>query len=56
MAMYLIIVVKADEKEYYGPFPSERRAKEYAEQFGDEATWIIVPIIVPNCVQVRVMY
>lgn len=45
--------------DYFGPFPTEDRAKKYAESFADSNdvyTFEILPIIVPNCVQVKLMY
>lgn len=60
--MYLIIRLNKDNtKDYFGPFPSKRRAEEYANSF---ATYLpdshlqsaIVPLIIPNSAQVRYTY
>lgn len=54
--MYLIVRYNAEVvTDYFGPFPSEARAHKYAEQFEDKR-YAIVPLIVPNCVQVKLVY
>lgn len=56
--MYLICawVNDGDTPDYFGPFPTEERAKEYATSFSEDRHYTILPIIVPNCVTVRLNY
>ena len=58
--MYLIERKNKEEGltiiNYFGPFPTERRAKEYAGSFDANCTYKIMPMIVPNCVTVKHNY
>lgn len=52
--MYIIIVHRAYDSypEYFGPFQTESRAKQYGKEMPEEWIWSIVPITVPNCIGV----
>lgn len=57
--MYLITRWNVDRTiDYFGPFPNEDRAKKYAESFEKETTkvYTVQPLIVPNCVTVKLNY
>lgn len=59
--MFLIIrkgepVCDMETEEFFGPFPTEERANEYGNSFEHDTKFLIVPLIVPNCVQVKLMY
>lgn len=55
----MYIVLREDSNKeiaYFGPFPTEARALEYARSFERRAEFVVKPIIVPNCVQVKLNY
>lgn len=55
--MYMIVASRINgDVDYFGPFPTEDRAKEYAQSFEDYRRWHVVPLIVPNCVTVKLNY
>lgn len=55
--MFLIIRTSTDgEEDYFGPFPTEERAKEYSLSFDNECEYLIEPLIVPNCVSIKLNY
>lgn len=55
--MYLIARTSKDKlTDYFGPFPTESRAFEYASSFEAGSAFQVLPIIVPNCVTVRLNY
>lgn len=54
--MYLIIRISDEGTDYFGPFPTEDRAREYAKSFENWKAIYFVPLIVPNCVQVKLVY
>jgi len=58
--MYLIarygVVNGIEIIDYFGPFTTEDRAREYSKSFEDTSCVDICPLIVPNCVQVKLMY
>jgi hypothetical protein len=58
--MYMIIRYNSnyddDCDDYFGPFPTADRANKYAESFEQDVRFRVVPLIVPNCVQVKLVY
>lgn len=55
--MYLIARTNEDGLiDYFGPFPTINRAVEYANSFTNETAFVVLPIIVPNCVTVKLNY
>ena len=42
--------------DYFGPFPTKERAEKYAESFDEKCRWHVKPLIVPNCVSVKLVY
>jgi hypothetical protein len=57
MFAILRIHLPSGTKDYFGPFPTEERAKKYSDDFEiEQYAWSIVPLIVPNCVTVKLNY
>lgn len=55
--MYVLEVRRYGKSEYFGPFPNEDRARRYADAGGwDPSMTDILPLIVPNCVAVKLNY
>lgn len=56
--MFLICkwIKDGDDPDYFGPFPTKGRAEEYAKSFPEDSHWTVLPLIVPNCVTVRLNY
>jgi hypothetical protein len=52
--MYLVVGGKPNgEVTYFGPFPTEDRAREYGISVTEMGLrWHIAPLVVPNCMQV----
>lgn len=57
MFVILRIHLASGTKDYFGPFPTDERARKYADSFEMEThAWAIEPLIVPNCVTVKLNY
>ncbi len=55
--MYMITRISQERGiDYFGPFPTEERAHEYAKSFPEGEDYTIAPLIVPNCVTVKTNY